>query len=121
MKSEKQIKEMLEQTYNYRLGLRLQRKSKKSCRNCKKGYQQQIDLGQFGIYSRYFCCEGKDSNKCEQFECKYTRQMIQRQMIQEIKDPSICGCKQPKIAALLWVLHQPNKTFFDRIKKIFKK
>ncbi|MBR4316789.1 MAG: hypothetical protein IKP65_07515 [Alphaproteobacteria bacterium] len=30
-------------------------------------------------------------------------------MIRDISDPAICGAKEPKIAVLLWLLHNPDK------------
>ena len=120
MKSQEQIRKQLEQTYNHRLSLRITRKQKKSCRNCKYCEQKNYDLGQFGNIIRYGCLYGFSVSECQKFECRYTIQQIQKQMIQDIKDPSICGSKQPKIAALMWVLHNnPQKmSIKERIKKL---
>lgn len=122
MKTEEEIRNQLRQTYEYRLNLRITRKQKNSCKNCQKGVVQNLDLGQLGEYITYSCTNGYENkcNNCSLYKCKYTRQMIQEQMIQDIKDPSICGCKQPKIAALLWVLHT-NKTLEKEQKKQIEK
>lgn len=119
MKSQVQIRKQLEQTYNHRLQLRLSRKQKKCCRNCKYCEQKNYDLGQFGNIIRYGCIYGSEFCNCQKFECRYTEQQIQEQMLQDIKDPSVCGSKQPKIAALMWVLHnKPQKlNLKERIKK----
>lgn len=105
MKTEEEIKKQLEDIYNYRLQLRIDRKTKKSCKNCKYGKKQEINLGQFGCNDIWQCsiCD----KKCK-FNCKYTEKSIEEEMIQDISDPSICGAKEPKIAALLWVLHDNN-------------
>ena len=110
MKTEKEIKKQLEQIYNHRLNLRMQRKLKPCCRNCKHGITQEYDLGDFGLMKKWQC---KDDKKyCENcgFECLYTAEEIQEQMIKDISDPAICGAKEPKIAVLLWILHNPEKT-----------
>lgn len=117
MKSEKQVRQLLQQTYQHRLNLRCERRLKKQCRNCKNSYEEQMDLGQLGEYKRWICKYQQDLQKCEKFECKYTEKMIEEQLINDIKDPSICGSKQPKIAVLLWLLHN-NKNQNKIIKKI---
>lgn len=123
MKTEQEIKKQLEEIYNHRLSLRIERKLKPTCKNCKHGCKKMIDLGSFGL-SEYWDCT-KDN--CD-FECKYTQDFIEQEMINDISDPSICGAKEPKIAALLWVLHdgkkeeeeikeQKGKVFFEESKE----
>lgn len=108
MKTEQEVREQLKETYEHRLSLRVLRKEKNSCKNCEKGSMQTLDLGEFGEYVKYVCMNGYENkcNSCPLFKCKYTREQIEEEMFEDIKDPSICGCKEPKIAALLWVLHK---------------
>lgn len=40
-------------------------------------------------------------------------------MLDDIRDPAVCGAKEPKIAALLWVLHEDNVSVFEKVKKMF--
>lgn len=115
MKSEQEIREQLKSTYEYRLSLRIERKEKPICKNCKEGLCEEIDLGEFGIQKKFFCKKGLNNKNCKSFKCKYTREEIENEMIEDIKDPSICGCKEPKIAVLLWTLHS-NNTFIDEKK-----
>ena len=106
MKTENEIKRQLEEIYNYRLSLRIDRKTKKMCKNCKYGKRQEINLGQFGM-EEMWQCSSLDKKCC--FDCKYTEKGIEEEMLKDISDPSICGAKEPKIAALLWVLHDDKK------------
>ena len=59
-------------------------------------------------------------------------QEIEDEMFADISDPAICGAKEPKIAMLLWVLHNSRKnestgnssssssvSLWERIKKVF--
>lgn len=106
MKTENEIKKQLEEIYNYRLSLRIDRKTKKTCRNCIYGKKQEINLGQFGMEEIWQC--SLPDNKCN-FDCKYTEKDIENEMLKDISNPSVCGAKEPKIAALLWVLHDDKK------------
>ena len=131
MKSESEIKKQLEEAYEYRLRLRIDRKTKRMCRNCKHGVQREFDLGDFGTMSRWEC---RDCRQCGEqcgFECRFTPESIEHEMIEEISDPSICGAKEPKIAVLMWVLHGGDRndsqkkedgrpeSFLSRLKRIF--
>lgn len=109
MKTVQEIQNQLEQIYKHRFLLRLERKTKRNCRNCKRGFCKQFDLGQFGEVTQWKCKDQKQCNENCGFQCKNTPQEIQKQMIKDISDPSICGAKQPKIAILLWVLHGTKK------------
>jgi len=106
MKNEVQIKEQLKDIYEHRLGLRISRKMKRSCRNCIYGKETTFNLGEFGDITKYACSLSLDFNNDCKFECKNNKDGIEKEMIEDIKDPSVCGAKEPKIAALLWVLHE---------------
>lgn len=132
MKTEHEIRKQLEQIYDYRLSLRIERKTKKSCRNCKFGINKEFDLGDFGTVNRWECKDGMNYNDCNKFSCINSQQEIEKEMILDISDPAICGAKQPKIAILLWTLHESkkdnntendqnsSKTFFEKLKGLFK-
>ena len=110
MKNEKEIKKQLEDVYEYRFALRLERKTKRNCRNCVWGVENTFDIGEFGKVSKWECKQSqKFSDKCT-FKCKYTNEDIEKEMMEDISDPSICGAKEPKIAALLWVLHDGKQS-----------
>lgn len=107
MKNELEIKLKLEEIYNHRLSLRIERKTKKTCKNCKKGIENDYNLGEFGNCTKWECCLPNvdlDTENCK-FECKNSVEQIEKEMLSDISNPSICGAKEPKIAALLWVLH----------------
>lgn len=90
----------------------MDRRMKKTCRNCKNKSEMTIDLGELGKQTRYACSIGgspSSSKDCSKFICINTKESIEQEMIEDIGDPSICGAKEPKIAALLWVLHENPK------------
>lgn len=133
MKTQQEICKQLEEIYQHRLLLRIQRKTKKTCRNCKFGVQKVYNLGQFGEISKWQCSmAGNKIHDCNKFQCLHNEQQIQKQMIKDLSDPSICGAKEPKIAMLMWILHDQNKkreqkktsekskNFFEKIKELWK-
>lgn len=66
------------------------------------------------------CGMGLDQEaSCDRYECANTRESIEREMLNDIRDPAVCGAKEPKIAALLWVLHEDNVSVFEKVKKMF--
>ena len=117
MKNELEIKEKLEEIYNHRLSLRIERKTKKSCKNCKNGIENDYNLGDFGKCTKWDCCLPNvcfNSNECK-FDCKNTIEQIEKEMINDISNPSICGAKEPKIASLLWVLHDGKDDNYNNL------
>jgi len=106
MKSEEEVRKQLETLYERRLALRIERKTKRGCRNCVRGVCREFDLGDFGTMSRWECPDGlrPESERCG-FQCRNTAEEIEREMLSDIADPSICGAKEQKIAMLMWVLH----------------
>jgi hypothetical protein len=110
MKTEQEIRKQLEEVYAHRLALRIERKTKKSCRNCKNGLYKEFDLGDFGTINKWECKYGGNCDNCELFKCASNAEMIEQEMILDISDPAICGAKEPKIAMLLWVLHDTKKS-----------
>ena len=132
MKSEHEIKRQLEEVYNHRLQLRMERKTKPMCRNCRFGICREFDLGDFGTMTKWECKDGRECGAGCGFECRITVQEIEDEMFADISDPAICGAKEPKIAMLLWVLHNSRKnestgnssssssvSLWERIKKVF--
>lgn len=105
MKSEDEVKNQLLEVYRHRLMLRVERKTKHTCRNCKHGMKYEFDFGDFGTMSKWVCKDGKSYNDSCGFSCLQGEKEIEDEMIADISDPSVCGAKEPKIAMLLWVLH----------------
>lgn len=106
MKTEEEVKRQLEEVYEHRLRLRIERKMKRMCRNCKKGICREFDLGDFGTMTRWECRDGRNCGEYCGFECRSTSKEIEDEMFSDISDPAICGAKEPKIAMLLWMLHK---------------
>lgn len=128
MKTKNEIKKQLEEVYEHRLRLRVERKTKKTCRNCKNSYSKDFDLGDFGTMTKWECRNGKTCGGNCGFICKCGVKDIEDEMLADISNSSICGAKEPKIAALLWVLQQSedngeqndsNTSFWNKIKNLF--
>lgn len=122
MKNQEAIKRELEKVFNHRLNLRLERKNKNCCKNCTRGIVKEIDLGEFGKHHKFICSERREEVfPCSFFECAHNDAETREELIADIKDPAICNAKEPKIAALLWVLHEDGEPgILDRLKRFFK-
>lgn len=105
------LRQHLEKYIQKRLNVRIQQKLKKHFTNCCYSNC----LNRFYVCSNkqnlkkdsYVICSEERCNFCDLYKQKYTqkdKQKIVNQFYQDINDPSICGNKQPKIAALIWVV-----------------
>ena len=111
MKERSKIKEELERQYLHRLQLRLDRKLKNCCKNCKRGEEKEFNLGEFGIHSKFICKDHMNVGfPCPYFEALHSKETVEHELLEDLKKPAIAGAKEPKIAALLWVLHDDEKT-----------
>ena len=87
MKDRAQIKEELERQYLHRLQLRLDRKLKNCCKNCKRGKEKEFNLGEFGIHSKFVCKDGLESGfPCSCFESLHTNESVERELLNDLKD-----------------------------------
>lgn len=123
MKNHAEVKQELEKQYLHRLQLRIDRKMKNCCRNCKGSRCISVNLGEFGTQNKYICNAGLENRQfdCTKFDPIYNQTTIEQELLNDIKDPSVCGAKEPKIAALLWVLHDgDNSNVLNKIKKFFR-
>lgn len=114
MKTQKEIKNKLWDLYEHRLNVRYKNLLKvkpKNCINCK-------------IINKTNICQltTEECNKtCSKFKLLNNRDNIKIQFDAEIKDPKICGCKEPKIAILLWILHSNKPPVkISLVKKILR-
>ena len=123
MKSKEEIISEIEKIFRYRLNLRKERMKKNSCRNCARGVRsEKLDDGV--KYIVYRCSDGLPFNyegKCSNFKCLYNDETIEGLMKKDIEDPSIRSAKEPKIAALLWVLQDSEKSWIGKLWEFFKK
>ena len=118
------LRHHLQKYIQKRLQARIQQKTKKHFSNCKYSNC----LNRFYVCSNkhnlkrdsYVICSQDRCNICKLYQQKYSnseKQLIVNQFYQQINNPAICGNKQPKIAALIWVV----KLFSDCNKKQGKK
>ena len=105
------LRQHLEKYIQKRLQSRIQQKLRKHFTNCKFSNC----LNRFYVCSNkqnlkkdsYVICSQQKCNNCQLYSQKYTikdKQQIVNQFYQDINNPSICGNKEPKIAALIWVV-----------------
>lgn len=105
------LRNHLQRYIQKRLDVRIQQKTKKHFTNCCYSNC----LNRFYVCSHkqnlkkqsYAICSEQRCNDCQLYKQKYTnkdKQKITQQFYQEINDPAICGNKEPKIAALIWVV-----------------
>ena len=105
------LRQHLEKYIQKRLQSRIQQKLRKHFTNCKFSNC----LNRFYVCSNkqnlkkdsYVICSQQKCNNCYLYSQKYTtkdKQLIVNQFYQDINNPSICGNKEPKIAALIWVV-----------------
>lgn len=113
MKNEIEIKQQLEDAYQYRLKLRLRKFLSRDYRNCLHNRMAVVSGDAVGYCSCVenssldklkICNDAKCAEQCSEYVCKHTRQSIESQMLSDVKDPKLCGQKEPKLAVLLWVL-----------------
>jgi len=113
MKKLKEIKDKLHETYQNRLKIRLKKFLSKYYRNCKYNKKH----GNFYICVNKKVCEhfvcvcDKNSSflTCKEYECKNNEKDITEKFRKDVADPKICGQVEPKIAVLLWVMHQDKQ------------
>lgn len=117
------IRKELEKQYLHRLQLRIDRKLKNCCKNCQRGTEQEFNLGEFGIHTKFVCKDCFETTfPCKNFKPLHTKKSVEEELLSDIRDPAVCGAKEPKIAALLWVLHDDGdkQGFVSKIKNLFK-
>lgn len=146
MKSENEIKKKLEQVFQHRLDVRLDKYLPKRFKNCKYNFSMKVKDSEIFLCKNedvlnkdskiiHVCDNDKQCANCQFFENSYDYEKIKKQLMQDISDPCICGIKEPKIAVLLWVLSDNKKELDDsekqtkdsniqeksKIKRFFKK
>ena len=124
MKTESEIKIQLNDVVQYRLKLRLKKYLRRDYRNCKHNRLAVIAGGEFHYCSNGKlsslndglkpCGEAKCAEQCSEYVCKHTKASIEKQMLADMRDPKLCGQREPKIAVLLWVLTEEKNSTFDK-------
>ena len=122
MRQKEEIGKKLTELYDKRLKLRFRRYLKRSYFNCEHNSRVVVDSE---FVNKVGCClnkkiqDGESITICNDdksaLSCKYynnlnNKKNIEERFVEDISNPKICGQKEPKIAVLLWVLHN-NKEF----------
>jgi hypothetical protein len=121
MKTEQQITEKVDSLFQKRLKQRKEKFLAKHHRNCLFNLSKDINGEEHCFCTNVnnslvqneliFLCENIEvCERCSFYQCKNTEKSVEEQMIKDISDPSICGIKEPKLAVLLWVLNDGNKS-----------
>ena len=107
MRTRQEIIDELELLYRSRLRLRVDRMTKRVCRNCVNKTESVTEDGVGRKCVNYGCKLGlpfHHDGKCGKFKCLYNEADIEGGMLEDIRNPAVRGAKEPKIAALVWVL-----------------
>lgn len=128
MRTNDEVKQKLEELYERRLKLRLKRCTRHSFKNCKWNKRLDVEDSNGDLDHRVgLCfnpavtggtevvreCGEPQAETCQEYDSNHTKESIVAQFKADISDPKICGQKEPKIAILLWFLHD-NKDFPER-------
>lgn len=122
MRSSSQVWDQLFKLFKKRLQLRLDRKLKPICRNCKNKTDDKCEFNGFSFIC-YKCNLKLTFNKekgCERFECLYTTGDIKDEFLKDLKDPAIRAAKEPQINTLLWVANG-EQSWWDKVSSLFTK
>lgn len=71
------------------------------------------------------CNNDEIAKNCQYYKCKNTEDEIVKEFREEIKNPSICGQKYPKLAVLLWFMQRvpeiDSDNLISKVKSFFKR
>ena len=121
MKSEEEIAAKCKQLYEKILLERKQKFLAKNHLNCKFNVRHRVKQnGMVGFCTNesvtgetrrsFFVCNDEQvASCCQQYECLYTEEMVEKEFAELVADPARCGKEYPKLAVLIWVLH--GKTY----------
>jgi len=122
MQTEEKVRERFDELYEREL--RKKKKEFLSCdyRNCRYNTRYKVKGNGFiGFclnpkilsktkHSMRICNDAESAKACSEYQCLHIEESITRKFHDELKSPSICGKKYPKLAVLLWFLQQiPNE------------
>jgi hypothetical protein len=122
MKTEAELKMRLNELYDHRLTLRIRRLLRRGFRNCVHNKRVSLEDGNGEFEGRFGLCMnpvvtgsedavlkcGNEREKgCQCYKAKYeSRDQVKAEFDAELRDPKICGQREPKIAVMMWVLHE---------------
>jgi len=130
MRSDKEIKQKLNEMYNKELLKKQDKFLTSGYLNCQ--YNKRIhvkDAGKVGFCNNekitssvqknvFICNDDKVVSKCTQYKCKNSKGSIEKEFKREISVPAICGQRYPKIAILMWCLHGRDEFTKDEIENV---
>ena len=78
-----------------------------------------------GLKKQVFVCqEDETAQGCQCYECKNTEHGVRQEFVEELKSPSVCGQKYPKLAVLLWSMqkmpYQEQETRRERLVSLLR-
>jgi len=131
MRKESEVKEKFDEIYLREMRKKLSDYLTRSYVNCKFNTRFRVKgNGMVGFCQNpvvcisagkpiFVCSDDGVSKKCECFECKNEERSVEREFIEEISSPSLCGQKYPKLAVLLWFLQKmPNQENPNKIGRL---
>jgi hypothetical protein len=118
MRTEAEIKEKFDDVFDRELRRKLTEYLTRAPINCRFNCRQRVKgNGAMGFcfnpavltkLSRpvFICQDGETATRCPAYDCKNTEVSVKQEFLEEIKSPSICGQKYPKLAVLLWLIQR---------------
>lgn len=133
MRSETEIRQKFRELYYKEFSKRKESYLSVRFLNCKYNIRYKVkDFGSVGFCKNdnialmtkrkvFVCNEDICAEKCQYYDCLHTEATIQEDFDEIIKDPARCGYEYPKIAILIWMLHDEItfKTRSKRLKEAF--
>lgn len=117
MKNEEEVKVKFDHLYFKELEKKREKYLTQGFKNCKfNGVHKVKQNGKIGFCHNplvvsatkkfmFVCNEDKTACNCEHYECRHTEESVREGFLEELKNPSVCGQKYPKMGILLWFLH----------------
>lgn len=118
MRTEVEIRERFDELFERELRRKLIEYLTRTPLNCKYNCRHRVKgNGQVGfcinpaVLTRlpkpvFVCQEDDTAQRCPVYECRNTEATVKQEFLEEIKSPSICGQRYPKLAVLLWFMQR---------------
>jgi hypothetical protein len=118
VRTEAEIRERFDELFERELRRKLSEYLTRTSLNCRYNSRHRVKGdGQVGfcvcpaVLTRlekpvYVCQDDGTARRCPVYECKNTEAGVRQEFLEEIRSPSVCGQRYPKLAVLLWFMQR---------------